>query len=204
MPEIIVTAEKRSSSVNKVPLSMNVFNGTQLATAGVHSTEDLAKVVPGFSTVTSFYGAPVYYLRGVGFYDNSVAARPAVTIYADEAPIPYSVMAMGTTLDLERVEVLKAAGTLFGSNSTGGAINFIAAKPGKRFEAAPMSALAVLPMASSAVLSAGPCPARWARGWRCRMKAPATGRKTMSPARRRAPRTSPAFAARSVSIPRPG
>jgi hypothetical protein len=107
MPEIIVTAEKRSSSVNKVPLSMNVFNGTQLATAGVHSTEDLAKVVPGFSTVTSFYGAPVYYLRGVGFYDNSVAARPAVTIYADEAPIPYSVMAMGTTLDLERVELLK-------------------------------------------------------------------------------------------------
>jgi outer membrane receptor protein involved in Fe transport len=86
--------------------------------------------------VTSFYGAPVYYLRGVGYYDNSVAARPAVTIYADEAPIPYSVMAMGTTLDLERVEVLKGPqGTLFGSNSTGGAINFIAAKPGSRFEA---------------------------------------------------------------------
>lgn len=136
VPDIIVTAEKRSSSANKVPLSINVFNGTQLATAGVHSTEDLAKLVPGFSTVTSFYGAPVYYLRGVGYYDNSVAARPAVTIYADEAPIPYSVMAMGTTLDLERVEVLKGPqGTLFGSNSTGGAINFIAAKPGTRFEA---------------------------------------------------------------------
>lgn len=134
--DIIVTAEKRSTSVNKVPLSISVFNGTQLATAGVHSTEDLAKVVPGFSTVTSFYGSPVYYLRGVGYYDNSVAARPAVTIYADEAPIPYSVMAMGTTLDLERVEVLKGPqGTLFGSNSTGGAINFIAAKPGDKFEA---------------------------------------------------------------------
>lgn len=118
VPEIIVTVEKRSSSVNKVPLSINVFNGTQLATAGVRSTQDLAKVVPGFSTVTSFYGEPVYYLRGVGFYDNSVAARPAVTIYADEAPIPYSVMAMGTTLDLERAEVLKGPqGTLFGSRA---------------------------------------------------------------------------------------
>jgi iron complex outermembrane recepter protein len=134
--EIVVTAEKRSESVNSVPMSINALSGDQLTQLGIHSTDDLAKVVPGFSTVTSYYGTPVYYLRGVGYYDTSVAARPAVTIYADEAPIPYSVMAMGTTLDLERVEVLKGPqGTLFGSNSTGGAINFIAAKPTKTFEA---------------------------------------------------------------------
>jgi outer membrane receptor protein involved in Fe transport len=133
--EIVVTAEKRSESVNRVPMSVTALTAAQLTTSGVYSTEDLAKVVPGFSAITSFYGTPVYYLRGVGYYDTSLAARPAVTIYADEAPIPYSAMALGTTLDLERVEVLKGPqGTLFGSNSTGGAINFIAAKPGNTFE----------------------------------------------------------------------
>jgi iron complex outermembrane receptor protein len=135
LSEIVVTAEKRSESASDVPMSITALTGTELAQQGVVSTEDLARVVPGFSTVTSYYGSPVYYLRGVGYYDTSVAARPAVTIYADEAPIPYSVMAMGTMLDLERVEVLKGPqGTLFGSNSTGGAINFVAAKPTDTFE----------------------------------------------------------------------
>jgi iron complex outermembrane receptor protein len=130
LDEIVVTAEKRSESLSDVPMSITALTGSELSSLGVVSTEDLARVVPGFSTVTSYYGSPVYYLRGVGYYDTSVAARPAVTIYADEAPIPYSVMAMGTMLDLERVEVLKGPqGTLFGSNSTGGAINFVAAKP---------------------------------------------------------------------------
>jgi iron complex outermembrane receptor protein len=130
LDEIVVTAQKRSQSVGDVPMSITALTGAELTALGVLSTEDLARVVPGFSTVTSYYGSPVYYLRGVGYYDTSVAARPAVTIYADEAPIPYSVMALGTMLDLERVEVLKGPqGTLFGSNSTGGAINFIAAKP---------------------------------------------------------------------------
>jgi outer membrane receptor protein involved in Fe transport len=134
--EIVVTAEKRSEAINKVPLSITTFNATQLKAEGIQDTADLAKIVPGFTAVTSLYGSPVYYLRGIGYYDTSVAARPAVTLYADEAPIPYSVMGMGTTLDLERVEVLKGPqGTLFGSNSTGGAINFIAAKPTNRFEA---------------------------------------------------------------------
>ncbi len=133
--EIVVTAQKRSESVNRVPLSINVLSSAQLASAGVTSTEGLSRVVPGFSATTSYFGTPVYYLRGVGYYDTSVSARPTVTVYADEALIPYSVMAVGTTLDLQRVEVLKGPqGTLFGSNSTGGAINFIAAKPTSSFE----------------------------------------------------------------------
>lgn len=134
--DIVVTAQKREQSANRVPMSITALTGAQLKSSGVNSTEDLSKIVSGFSTVKSFYGSPVYYLRGVGYYDNSVAARPTVTIYTDEAPLPYSVMAMGTTLDLERVEVLKGPqGTLFGSNSTGGAINFVAGKPGSTLEA---------------------------------------------------------------------
>jgi len=134
--EIIVTANKRSESVNRVPLSITAASGEKMTQLGVKSAGDLAKIVPGFTAVTTQSNTPVYYLRGVGFYDTSISARPTVSIYADEAPLPYSVMAMGSALDLERVEVLKGPqGTLFGSNSTGGAINFVAAKPTNTFSA---------------------------------------------------------------------
>ena len=46
-------------------------------------------------------------LRGIGFYDTSLAAKPTVSIYQDQVPIPFSIMTRGATLDLERVEVLK-------------------------------------------------------------------------------------------------
>ena len=73
--------------------------------------------------------------RGVGYYDNNPGATPAVSAYVDEVPLPFPVMTSGALLDLERVEVLKGPqGTLFGQNSTGGAINFIAAKPLDHFE----------------------------------------------------------------------
>lgn len=128
--DIIVTAQKRSESINRVPLSITAVSGDDLAALGVKNPADLTRIVSGFQAVDSQIGSPIYFLRGVGYDDISVAARPSVTLYSDEAPIPYSVMAMGTTLDLERVEVLKGPqGLLFGSNATGGAINFVAAKP---------------------------------------------------------------------------
>ncbi|HKR91040.1 TonB-dependent receptor, partial [Novosphingobium sp.] len=128
--EIIVTAQKRSERLNDVPLSITAATGEQLRQAGVASPSDLAKVVTGFSYQPSNYGAPVYSIRGIGFFDNTTAVSPTVSVYVDQVPLPYLVMTPGATLDLERVEVLKGPqGTLFGQNSTGGAINFIAAKP---------------------------------------------------------------------------
>ncbi|HKX23475.1 MAG TPA: TonB-dependent receptor [Rhizorhapis sp.] len=128
--DIIVTAQKRSERLNDVPLSISAATGEQLSRAGVTSPSDLAKVVTGFSYQPSNYGAPVYSIRGIGFFDNTTAVSPTVSVYVDQVPLPYLVMTPGATLDLERVEVLKGPqGTLFGQNSTGGAINFIAAKP---------------------------------------------------------------------------
>jgi len=75
-------------------------------------------------------GTPTYTIRGVGYYDFALSAPPTVSIYVDQVPLAYSVLTKGVILDLERVEILKGPqGTLFGQNSTGGAINFIAAKP---------------------------------------------------------------------------
>ena len=129
-PDIVVTAQKRSERLSDVPMSISAVSGGDLVERGIADVDDLAKIVPGFQVAETFYGAPVYTLRGMGFYDNSLGARPAVTVYLDEVGLPFSVMAKGATLDLERVEVLKGPqGTLFGQNSTGGAINYIAAKP---------------------------------------------------------------------------
>ncbi|PKQ00033.1 MAG: TonB-dependent receptor [Alphaproteobacteria bacterium HGW-Alphaproteobacteria-13] len=132
--DIVVTAQKRSESINDVPISITAVGAEELAARGIHDAAALQKVVPGFVVSNTYFGSPVYYLRGVGFYDTAIAARPSVALYADEAPIAFPIMGKGTTLDLERVEVLKGPqGTLFGSNATGGAINFVAAKPTRDF-----------------------------------------------------------------------
>lgn len=134
--DIIVTAQKREESLSRVPMSITALSANQLADRRISSPEDLAKAVPGFQFTPSVSGTPVYTIRGVGFNDSSPAARPAVSVYLDQAPLPFSVESQGAALDIERVEVLKGPqGTLFGQNATGGAINYIAAKPTSTFQA---------------------------------------------------------------------
>lgn len=128
--EIVVTAQKRSERLADVPMSISVVTGDTLARAGIVDASQLVQAVPGFNYQQGAFGTPIFSIRGIGYNDNSTSAGPAVSVYTDQVALPYSVMARGALLDLERVEVLKGPqGTLFGMNSTGGAINFIAAKP---------------------------------------------------------------------------
>jgi outer membrane receptor protein involved in Fe transport len=128
--DIVVTANKRAQSINTVGLTITALSGDTLATQGVRSLSDLAQTVPGLSYAGTDYGTPVFTLRGVGFYDNSIGGYPTTSVYVDEVPLAFPVTTLHANLDLERVEVLKGPqGTLFGQNSTGGAINYIAAKP---------------------------------------------------------------------------
>ena len=132
--DIVVTARKQNERINDVPMSITAASGETLARQGVTQIADLQKISPGFSFQPSQYGNPVYNLRGIGNLDDSIAAAPTVSIYQDQAPLPFSVMAEGVSYDVERVEILKGPqGTLFGQNSTGGAINFVANKPTKDF-----------------------------------------------------------------------
>lgn len=134
--EIVVTANKREENANSVPMSITAATGEVLARQGIKEVRDLVKITPSFTYTDSYVGSPIYTLRGVGFSDISLGGRPTVSIYVDEAPLPFSIETRGASLDLERVEVLKGPqGTLFGQNATGGAINYIAAKPSKTFEA---------------------------------------------------------------------
>ena len=136
LDEIVVTAQKRTERLMDVPLSITAVSGDQLNKQGITDARQLTKLVPGFTYQESNYGTPIFTIRGIGFLDGSIAAEPTVTAYVDQVPLPYSILTRGASLDLERVEVLKGPqGTLFGQNSTGGAINYIAAKPTSTFAA---------------------------------------------------------------------
>lgn len=134
--DIVVTAQKREQRLNDVGLTVTAIGGAALDTRGITTLSDIAQIVPGLVFSTSASNTPVYTLRGVGFNDTTLGSYPDVSVYLDEAPLPFPVMTKLTAFDLERVEVLKGPqGTLFGNNATGGAINYIAAKPTKEFQA---------------------------------------------------------------------
>ncbi|SCW34415.1 Outer membrane receptor proteins, mostly Fe transport [Sphingobium faniae] len=134
--DIIVTAQKRSESVNDVPMSISALSADTLKARQINTISDLAVAVPSLSVAASPRNTPIFTLRGIGTNDGALSASPAVSVYLDQFPLPYSVLATHSQFDLERVEVLKGPqGTLFGQNATGGAINLIAAKPTDHFEA---------------------------------------------------------------------
>ena len=134
--DIVVTANKRAQSIKDVGLTITAISPTALQQQNVTSLQDLAKAVPGLSYVQTESSTPVYSLRGVGFYETSLAAYPDVSVYLDEVPLPFPTLTTLTLFDLDRVEVLKGPqGTVFGNNATGGAINYIAAKPTDTFHA---------------------------------------------------------------------
>jgi outer membrane receptor protein involved in Fe transport len=136
LEEVIVTANKREESINKVGLTIKALGGAQLEQQHVATLEDLAGAVPGLTFTQTDSNTPVYTLRGIGFYDTTLGAYPSVSVYLDQAPLSFPVLTKLTLFDIERIEVLKGPqGTLFGNNATGGAINYIAAKPTKELKA---------------------------------------------------------------------
>ena len=130
--DIVVTANKREQNLNDVGLSVTAIGGEALAERRITTVQDIAAAVPGLKYAESGTGTPIYTLRGIGFNEESLGVYPSVSVYTDEVPLPFPVLTLRAAFDLERVEVLKGPqGTLFGQNATGGAINYIAAKPTK-------------------------------------------------------------------------
>lgn len=133
--DIIVTANRRSESVNKVGMAISAVSADSLSQSRIQSADDLPQVVPGL-TVAKGSGVPVYTLRGIGFNTTNLGSTGTVGTYVNEVAYPYPLMASGPIFDLERVEVLKGPqGTLYGRNTTGGLIDQITAKPGDAFAA---------------------------------------------------------------------
>ena len=129
--EIVVTAQKRSENVQKVPIAVTAVAGDQLRAQQVTSTVGLGKIAPNL-TVTD-YGNPVitvFTLRGVSQFDFSDHQESPVAVFVDGSYVPY-LSAVGASLfDLDHVEVLRGPqGTLFGRNATGGVIQVASARP---------------------------------------------------------------------------
>ena len=129
LEEIVVTAEKRSESAQAVPISISVFTAQDLEDTGVYTTNELATITPGL-VINTINGYAQPFIRGVGSDQVVSTAESAVGYYVDGVYFS-SVSAILQELDdVARVEVLKGPqGTLYGRNTTGGAINVITRDP---------------------------------------------------------------------------
>lgn len=134
--DIIVTARRTSENLQSVPVAVTVPTGATLDKAQIVSFADLARIVPGIviapstgQPASSFIG-----IRGQAASDALMAVDQAVGQYFDGVYIARSSGALFNFVDVDRVEVLRGAqGTLFGRNTTGGAVSIISKKPSGEF-----------------------------------------------------------------------
>lgn len=127
--EIVVTAQFRRESAQKTAVSIDVLSGETLARAGVAQATDIARLSPGVQ-ITQGGSALQVYIRGAGDFATTSYSNAAVAQNFDGVFAARSQYVAGTFYDLERIEVLKGPqGTLYGRNSTGGALNILPVQP---------------------------------------------------------------------------
>ncbi len=130
LEEVVVTAQKRSQSLQDVPIALSAFNATFLQTTGVQNLGGLEQFTPGLDIESLSVTQPTYKIRGIGSGGLSIGTDPAVGIYTDGIYVGRSASSNVEFSDIERVEVLKGPqGTLFGRNAAAGAIQIITKKP---------------------------------------------------------------------------
>jgi len=157
LEEIIVTAQKRVESAQDVPIALSVFDSGTLQRANIRRIEEIVMRTPNFTMMRVNVGEPQFYIRGVGSNSDSAAGDPTVGVFQDEVYIGRISGAAFDVFDMERVEVLRGPqGTLFGRNTSGGAVNFIPKRPDQDFYAsAELDAGNYSSLAGRAVLNGG-------------------------------------------------
>lgn len=127
--EIIVTALRRDTTLQKTPAAVTAISGEEMASRGINTVEDLAAVVPAVSFGKNIGQAHIA-VRGIGS-DSVVAGQdPRVAFYQDGVYIARPDAQLAGMFDVESVQVLKGPqGTLYGRNATGGAIVITSARP---------------------------------------------------------------------------
>jgi iron complex outermembrane receptor protein len=133
LDDIIVTAEKRSESLEKVPMSIVAYSAEALAETGVQDFSELAARIPGVTLISVGPGRSSYSIRGVASVGGNA---PTTGLYVDETPILPSGGDGATAsidpdlFDLARIEVLRGPqGTLYGASSMGGTVRLITNQP---------------------------------------------------------------------------
>ena len=130
--EIIVTATRRAESIQDIPIAVTAVLPEDLEKQGVVNIQNLASVAPSFASSNAQIasGSVVLRIRGVGTTSNNIGFESAVGVFIDGAYQSRPGVALGEFVDVERVEVLRGPqGTLFGRNTSAGALNVINVRP---------------------------------------------------------------------------
>jgi iron complex outermembrane receptor protein len=137
LAEVVVTAQKREQSLLDVGIDISVVTGDDLERLRVDEIDDLSRHISNMN-VKNTLGAtnPVVTIRGVGLNDFNANSSPTAGVYVDEVFLTSTAMMGFQLFDMDRVEVLKGPqGTLYGRNTTAGAVSFITRKPTRELEA---------------------------------------------------------------------
>jgi iron complex outermembrane receptor protein len=137
LQEVVVTAERRTESVQNVPNTIQAITGTQLSQLNVTSLDDVLKFLPNVTYSANGPGNGNIYMRGLsaGFAGNqssaAIAPFPSVALYLDDQSMTFPSRNVDVYMaDLERIEVLEGPqGTLFGGGAQAGALRYITNKP---------------------------------------------------------------------------
>lgn len=128
--EILVTAQKRAQVLTDVPIAISAFDETFLERGRTQTVADLVAFTPGVSGTTVATTTPRITIRGVSTEDFGVGSDPALGVYVDDVYLGRAVSSISDLFDVERVEVIKGPqGSVFGRNTTAGAISIITNKP---------------------------------------------------------------------------
>ncbi len=131
--DMMITAQRREQALQDVPIAVTAFTAEGLESRGISNTLGLVGQVPNmFGSNNSGLGSSnIYYIRGLGNSEPLATFDPPVGTYVDDIYLSRQIGNNFAFFDVERVEVLRGPqGTLFGRNSTGGAINVIMRQPG--------------------------------------------------------------------------
>lgn len=131
LEEVVVTAQKRTESMQDVPVAVSAIGGDSIEALGWDRPTDIAAQVPNMQVSTPLGDVqPLFAIRGVSMVDYTPSQSSPVGVYIDESYIGASYLHGLSMFDLERIEVLRGPqGTLYGKNTTGGAINLITRTP---------------------------------------------------------------------------
>ncbi len=133
LEEVVVTAQKRQQSMQDIPIAMSAFNADNIESMGLGSAKDIGLATPSLQmpTYPTSSNNLALFIRGIGNADSVALTKDnTVGVYYDGIYAGRNSGLLADLADLERVEVLRGPqGTLYGRNTTSGAINFINAKP---------------------------------------------------------------------------
>lgn len=131
LEEVVVTSLKQEQKLLDVPVAVSVVSGDSIKDQSLSTAAELTRVVPGVNVgLPNGPAIPIFSIRGISMSDYNVNQASPVGVYLDEVNLSANYLHGTMLFDIERAEVLRGPqGTLFGQNTTGGAINIVSRRP---------------------------------------------------------------------------